>query len=118
MGGPKRIPPALSKQSRLVCRLLFPLPEFRLRNHRRLSANRVVYGWPVIHQKRLIVVRETSDCLCEIGGLFQRRTSARGCGLRAQGRQSRQVDHFKLIGSEVSDIKRLAVVAKSLLAWK
>jgi hypothetical protein len=117
MAGLKRIPPALSQQSRLVCRLLFPLPEFRLRNHRRLSANRVVYGWPVIHQKRLILVRETSECLCEIG-LFHRRTSALGGGLRAQGRQARQVDHFKLIGSEVGDIKRLAVGAKSLFAWK
>jgi hypothetical protein len=72
----------------------------------------------VIHRKRLILVRETSDCPSEVDGLFQRRTSAVGCSLRAQGRQARQVDHFKLIGIEVGDIKRLAVEAESLFAWK
>jgi hypothetical protein len=30
-----------------LSRLLFPLPEFRFGNHRRLSPNRIVYGWAV-----------------------------------------------------------------------
>jgi hypothetical protein len=37
---------------RLYRLLLFPLPEFRLGNHRRLSANRVVYGSAVIRPER------------------------------------------------------------------
>jgi hypothetical protein len=31
----------------------FPLPEFRLGSHRRLSANRVVSGWAVIRPERV-----------------------------------------------------------------
>jgi hypothetical protein len=33
--------------SRVGGRLLFPLPDFRFGKHRRLSPNRIVYGWAV-----------------------------------------------------------------------